>query len=211
MNMRIKFLMAGALALMPVTGLWAQATKVAVIDMQRAIAESKEGKEQIAELDKKYTPKQAEFQRRSQEIQTKTEQLKKTANTISDDAKATQDAEITRLKTALQRDIDDASADSEADQSKLGQTVGGKIYQVVQKYAADNGFMIVFDLSSQPNNLICCASAPDITAAVIALFDKTNTGSAPAASAPAATTPKPAATAPRPPVTTAPRPGTPSK
>ncbi len=206
MKTQMKFLLAPAMLLLSGAGLWGQATKMAVIDMQAAIANTKEGQAQIAELQKKYGPKEQEFQKRAQDIQTKQDQLKKTQNTISDEAKASLEAEITRLKTALQRDTDDAQADSEADQQKMLQLVGGKVVQAVTKYSQDNQIMIVFDLSSQPNNLVCCASAPDITRDVIALYDKMNaaggTAAAPTASAPAAT--KPAAPPARPAGTAAP-------
>lgn len=195
MNMKMKFLLAPALTLLSSAGLWAQATKMAVIDMQAAIANTKEGQAQIGELQKKYTPKEAEFQKRAQDIQAKQDQLKKTQNTISDEAKTNLNDEITRLKTALQRDTDDTQSDSEADQQKMLQNIGGKVVQVVTKYAQDNQIMIVFDLSSQPNNLVCCASAPDITRDVIAAYDKTypvaGAAAAPAAAAPAPAT-KPA-------------------
>jgi outer membrane protein len=192
MNMRMKFLLAPALALISSAGLWSQqATKMAVIDMQRVIAETKEGQAKIAEMEKKYAPKEQEFQKRAADIQAKEEQLKKTQNTISEAAKASLTAEITRLKTALQRDTDDAQADSQEDQQKMLQDVGGKVVQVVTKYSQDNQIMIVFDLSSQPNNLVCCASAPEITKDVIALYDKTY----PVDGAPAASATKPAAPA----------------
>jgi Skp family chaperone for outer membrane proteins len=227
MNMKLKFLLAPALVLISGAGLWGQAaapaaggatgsaagpaTKIALINMQEAIATTSEGKTRIAELDKKYSPKQQEFQKRGSDIQAKTDQLKKTQNTLSDEAKATAEAEITRLKTALQRDTDDATADSEADQQKMLQELGPKLVNAVTKYSQDNQIMIVFDLSSQPNNLVCCASAPDITREVIALYDKMNpaggAGAAatqapakpatPSASRPPASTPaKPAGTAP---------------
>ena len=109
MNMKMKFLVAPALALISSAGLWAQAaTKVALINMQTAIANTKEGQAQIAELDKKYGPKQQEFQKRGADIQAKQDQLKKTQTTISDAAKAALEADITRLKTNLQRDQTDA-------------------------------------------------------------------------------------------------------
>jgi len=174
--------------------MWGQATKIALINMQTAIANTKEGQAQIAELEKKYGPKQQEFQKRAADIQSKQDLLNKTKNTISDQALAAQTAEITRLKTALQRDNDDTSADSDQDEQKMMQDLGGKMIQVITKYSQDNQIMIVFDISSQPNNLICCASAPDITKEVIALYDKTNPGGAAApapASKPAASTPAP--------------------
>jgi outer membrane protein len=226
MNMKLKFLLAPALVLISGAGLWGQAaapaagaatapaTKIALIDMQKAIANTKEGEARIAELEKKYTPKQQEFQKRASDIQAKTDQLKKTQNTLSDEAKATAEAEITRLKTSLQRDTDDTTADSEADQQKMLQDLGPKLVNAVTKYSQDNQIMIVFDLSSQPNNLVCCASAPDITREVIALYDKTN----PVGGAGAAATQAPAkpATPPasRPPASTPAKPAgttTPSK
>ena len=77
----------------------------------------------------------------------------------------------------------------------VGFLIGKKVVDVVTKYSADNQIMIVFDLSSQPNNLVCCASAPDITRDVIAMYDKTYAGAAaaPAAAKPAAAAPKAAA------------------
>jgi Skp family chaperone for outer membrane proteins len=213
MNMKPKFLLAPALALISGAALWGQAaapaaapapgpaTKIALINMQEALATTKEGQAQIAELSKKYSPKQQEFQKRGADIQAKQDQLKKTQNTLSEEALASARAEITRLQTALQRDTDDTSADSEADQQKMMQDIGPKLVNAVTKYSQDNQIMIVFDLSSQPNNLVCCASAPDITREVIALYDKMNPvgGAAatqapakpatPAASKPAASTP----------------------
>jgi outer membrane protein len=209
MNINTKFLLAPALALVSSAAMWGQAakpeaTKVALINMQQVIGNTIEGKAQFAELEKKYGPKQAEFQKRATDIQQKTDDLKKKQNTMSDEAKAAAEADITKLKTALQRDSDDATADSEQDEQRVLQEVGGKIVQVVTKYAQDNQIMLVFDVSSQPNNLVCCGSALDITKEVIALYDKTNSGGA----APAA---KPAAAAPKPTAPSAPRPTAPAK
>jgi outer membrane protein len=203
----MKFLLAPALALVSAAGLWGQAvsqpTKVALINMQEAIANTKDGQAAIAELDKKYGPKQQEFQKRAGDIQAKQDQLKKTQNAISDEARASLEAEITRLKTSLQRDTDDAQADSEQDQQKMLQELGAKVVQAVTKYSQENQIMLVFDLSSQPNNLICCASAPDITREIIALYDKMSGASASSAPAkPAAARPATPATAPKPAATT---------
>jgi outer membrane protein len=210
MNMKMKFLLAPALVLFASSGMWAQATKVALINMQQAMANTKEGQAQIAELQKKYGPKQTEFQKRASDIQAKEDSLKKTQNTISDEAKADQETTITRLKTSLQRDSDDVTADSQQDEQKMVEGIYGKLAQVVTKYSQDNQIMLVFDVSSQPNNLICCASAPDITKDIIALYDKTNSGgtaAAPTVAKPAA----PAAARPAAPAPARPAPATPTK
>src|SRR5579862_4663048 len=106
MNIKMKFLLAPALVLISGAGLWGQAapqaTKIALINMQEAIANTKDGQAQLAELDKKYGPKEQEFQKRAADIQAKQDQLKKTQNTISDQARATMEADIAKLKTTLQ-------------------------------------------------------------------------------------------------------------
>ena len=143
----------------------------------------------INALREKYSPKQQqEFQKRGADIQAKQDQLKKTSRTHS--AKKRWPApkpKLPRLQTALQRDTDDAATDSEADSQKMMQDIGPKLVNAVTKYSQDNQIMIVFDLSSQPNNLVCCASAPDITREVVALYDKMNPVGGAAWPAPAAT------------------------
>jgi len=209
MNMKMKFLLASAMALISSAALWGQATKVALINMQQALAQTKEGQAQIAALEKKYGPKTQELQKRATEIQAKQELLKKNQATLSDEAKSNQQQEITRLQTSLQRDQTDIETDSNEDEQKMVQGIYGKLVQAVTKVAQDGQIMLVFDVSSQPNNLVCCGSAPDITKDVIALYDKTNpaggaAGGAAAGTAAAPPASKPAGTVPRPPAATPP-------
>ncbi len=209
MKRTMKFLLVPALALCSGAGLWGQATKVALINMQQAIAQTKEGQAQIAELQKKYGPREQDFQKRSADLQAKQDQLKKTQATLSDQAKANLEAEINKLQTSLQRDTQDTQQDYDDDQQRLIQGIYGKLVQATTKVAQANQIMLVFDVSSQPNNLVCCGSAMDITKQVVDEYDKANpSAGAPAASAPAATTPPAAPPAARPQTsgTTAPRP-----
>jgi outer membrane protein len=52
------------------------------------------------------------------------------------------------------------------------QELGGKIMQVINKYATDNQYAMVFDVSGQPNNIMFASAASDITRDIIALYDK---------------------------------------
>ncbi len=208
--MKMKFLLVPALALLSGAGVWAQSGKVALINMQEAIANTADGKAGIDGLNKKFGPKQQEFQKRNADIQAKEDQYKKTQNTLSDEARASMEADITRLKTRLQEDADAAQQDSQEDDQKFMQEMWGKLQPVINKYAQDNQIMLVFDVSSQPNNLVCCATAPEITKEIVAAYDKANAGGA--GSAPAASKPAPPAVRPTAPATSAPRPpATPAK
>jgi outer membrane protein len=207
-----------ALALAGAASAFAQ-QKLAVIDMQSALVQTRDGQKAVGELRDKYSPKDAEFQKRASDLQTKQAQYQKTSNTLSDTAKASAEREIETMQRNLQRDSDDTRADMDQDQQRVLNDLGGKMMQIIQKYAADNQISMVFDVSQQPNNLLFATTAIDITRDIIALYDKT----APVSAAPPLSTvaPKPstavrpAATAPagspsaapaRPPATATPKP-----
>jgi outer membrane protein len=161
--------------------------KVGVIDMQGALLSTVEGKKAAEELRAKYASKETEFNKRGQDIAAKQEQLRKGANTMSEDAKAAADRDIAALSKALQRDADDTKADFQADQNRLLGGILTKMQAILTKYATDNQLTMIVDISQQPNNLLYAAQSVNISAAVIALYDK----AAPAAAAP----PAPAKTA----------------
>src|SRR5947208_3259291 len=93
--------------------------KIAVIDMQGSLLSTTEGKKAAEELKAKFSPKEAEFNKRSQDLAAKQDQLRKGANTMSAEAQASADREIQALTKALQRDGDDAKADFQAEENRL--------------------------------------------------------------------------------------------
>jgi outer membrane protein len=189
-------LLAAALAL----GAQAQTQKIGVLNMQDALVATKDGQKAVADLRSKYSPKDQELQKRQQELTAKQEQYRKTQNTISETAKATLERDIDSMQRTMQRDVDDVKQDMDADQQRMVNELGQKMMQVISKYAADNQFTAVFDVSGQPNNILYASNTADITQAVIALYDKAApvTPSAPPSKAPATTSaaPRPATSAP---------------
>lgn len=204
--MNQKLILATAAGLFLSLGAFAQTQKIAVMDMQSALVNTKDGQKAVADLRAKYAPKDAELQKRQQELQAKQEQYRKTQNTISETAKATLERDMEAMTRTVQRDSDDARQDMEGDQQRVLQELGAKMIQVINKHAADNQFTAVFDVSGQPNNILFASTAADITAAVVGLYDK----AAPAAP-PAAPTAAPKAPAPAAPRPLAPRPVAPAK
>jgi outer membrane protein len=79
--------------------------------------------------------------------------------------------------------------------------------QVIDKFARDNGYAVIIDVSSQNTPVIYASAAVDVTKEIVELYDK-NAAAAPAGAAPAAGAP--AAGAPvsgsRPAVPVAPKP-----
>lgn len=197
------FIAAPLLAIALSLGAQAQTQKLGVINMQDALVATKDGQKAVGELRNKYSPKDQELQKRQTELTTKQEQYRKTQNTISETAKAGLERDIDAMQRTMQRDVDDVKQDMDQDQQRMVGELGQKMMQVISKYAQDNQFTAVFDVSGQPNNILYASTTSDITQAVIALYDKAApvTPSAPAAKAPGVVAPRPMTTA-------APRPGT---
>jgi outer membrane protein len=97
----------------------------------------------------------------------------------------------------LQRDVEDAQADLEAEQNKVLQQLGQKILAVIERYARDNGYTMVVDVGNPNTPVIYASPSIDITKEIIELYDKSTAAlSAPPSATPSA--PKSAAPAPKP-------------
>ena len=183
----------------PQTSLSSPPSKVGIIAFQNAIVSTKDGQKAAADLTAKFGPKKGELEKKQSAIAQLQEQLRKGTNTMSEEAKQKLMREIDQTTKSLNRDTEDAQAELDQEQNRIMQELGQRIQAVMDKYARDNGYAVILDVSSQQTPVLYAASGIDITQDIIALYDK---NAPPAASSvkPAATQPaaaKPAATPPK--------------
>ena len=187
--------------------------KIGVIQVQEAILSTKDGQKAANDLQAKFAPRKAELEKKQGDITGLQDQLKRGSATMSDDAKNKLVHDIDAKTTALKRDSEDFDTDVQEEEGKLMQQLGQKVMKVVDKYALDNGFAVIFDVSNPQTPVLWRATATDITADIIALYDKANPLAATAApAATSAPTPRPAAptAAPARPAGAAPAPAAPA-
>jgi outer membrane protein len=191
-------------------GLYAQGpgTKVAVISVQGAIIGTKDGQKAAQELEGKFAPKRKELSDRQAEITSLNDQLRKGSNTMSQDKQAQLEREVEEKNKRLQRDTQDANDEWNGEQQRLLQSLGQRMMAVIEKYAKDNGYSMVLDVSNPNTPVLYASSAIDITQDIISLYDKTSVNGGPAATPGAPATPG-ATTRPATPTVT-PKPGGPS-
>jgi outer membrane protein len=170
-------------------------TKVAIISVQQAILQTKDGQKASAALQAKFLPKRQELEKKQASIQALQEQMKKGSATMSEEAKNKLAREIDSNQKSLQRDSEDFDADVQQEEGRIMQDLGQKIMDVIIKHATQNGFAMVLDVSNQQTPVLWADPSADITTEVIKLYDAAHppTGAAPAA--PAASAPKPPAPA----------------
>jgi outer membrane protein len=162
--------------------LYAQApnTKVAVISLQGALVGTKDGQKAAQELEAKFTPKQKDFDQRKAEIGSLQDELRKGSNTMSQDKRTDLERQVDEKTKRLNRDEQDARDELNSEQQRLLQGLGQRLMAVVTKYAKDNSYAMVLDVSSPNTPVMYASSAIDITQDIISLYDKTTANGGPA-------------------------------
>ena len=93
--------------------------KVGVISIQGAIVGTKDGQKASQELETKFGPKKKEFQTRESELGQLNDQLTKGGSVMAEDKRAQLAREIDEKKKRLDRDMQDAQEDFQAEQQRL--------------------------------------------------------------------------------------------
>ena len=169
-------------------------TKIAIVNMQGAILSTKDGQKAQQELQAKFSPKKAELDKKQSDLATMQDTLRKGNATLSDEAKLKMQNDITSGQKSLTRDGEDFDAEVQQEEQKLMGDLWQKMMDVVTKYATQNGYAVVVDVSNQ-QTVIWADPSTIITAEVVKLYDQAH----PQAGGPTAASPKPTAPAATPP------------
>ena len=167
----------------------AGAGRVAVVDFQKAVIENAEGKKAQEKFMAEVNKRQKEFEGKQKSLSDAQNKLQTQAQVLTDPVKVELNRQIDKLNTELQRMNDDAQKDLGDFQQQLFRPIMEQTQKVLQAYSAENGFAVVFDVSSQANSIIYVQDVADITTEIIRRVDAT-VAKAPAAAP--AVAPKPA-------------------
>ena len=147
-------------------------TKIAIINIQDAITRTQEGQKLAKDLQGKYGPTRDRLGRLQNEIQSLRDQLARGANTMSEEARSRLAREVQTKERDLKRDSEDAQLEfNQAQQAALGD-ISGKLMTVIDKYAKENSFAIVLDVSSPQSPVLYAVNEILITNNIIELYDK---------------------------------------
>jgi Skp family chaperone for outer membrane proteins len=171
------------------------ASRVAVVDFQRAVTENAEGKKAQEAYVAEITKRQGEFDKKQKFIDEAQTKLRTQEKLLADAVKADLAKQIDQTTTELNRMNEDAQKDLPDLQQRLFRPIAERTQKVLSAYASETGFGVVFDVSSQASSIVYVQDVADITTEIIRRVD-----------ADAAKSPTPAATAPA----AAPKPATPA-
>jgi len=164
-------------------------TRVGTINVEGAIFASNEGQRDFEALSKKLEPKQNELKNLNDEV----EGLKKQLNNekLTEDARANLVKQLEQKQKSLERSVQDARDEAQNQQNEIAQRILQKMAQVIMKYASEQGYGIIIDVSNPwPQGPVLIAGpSVDITKAVVDAYNLQSGVPAPTkpASKPAAT------------------------
>ncbi len=180
---------------------------VAVIDFGRALTGNVEGVRATNKLQAEGTQRQNRFQAKLKEGQDAQAKLQTGGAVMNDQTRTDLTKKVDQVNIEAQRMQDDFQREMGQLQEEYLGPVAAVVRKVIDKYAQDKGYAIVFDTSGESNNIMFRAEAIDITDEVIPKIDdefaKNPLSKAPVA-APATGAPRPQTPA----ATGAPRPNT---
>jgi len=154
--------------------------KVGVISVQGAIVGTKDGQKASQELDARFVPKKKEFDTRQSELVSLQDQLNKGGAVMNEDKRNQLTRDIDEKKKRLERDMQDAEEEVRNEQQRVLQGLGQRMMAVIEKYAKDNGYTMILDVSNPNTPVLYASSGIDITQDIISLYDKTSANGGPA-------------------------------
>lgn len=178
--MKIRMAIPALGILMAVPGVWAQAgggataapVKVGVLNVQIAITSTAEGKQAAQELQSQFAPRQTDLDNLRKQIEDVQTRLRTGASTLSDDEKARLVREGDQLTRSYQRKQQDSQDDFNEAQQEVVNRIGRKMIDILNKYARDNGYAVIFDSSAQSSPVVYASNQVDLTQEIIRLYDQ---------------------------------------
>ncbi len=195
-----------------------QTSKVAVVDFEKAVVESVEGKKSSDKFNGTLQAKQADGEKRQKELEDAQRKLQTQERTLSDTAKANLQKDIERRTTEFQRYNEDTQKELQSLRDELLRPIAERASAILNAMAVEQGYTLIVDVSNPQNNVVWFNPKNDITAELTKRIDvemakasEAKPGAPAGSAAPATPRPTPAPTTPRTttPAPTAPRTTTP--
>jgi outer membrane protein len=170
--------------------------KVAIVQVQEAIANTNDGKKELTALQARFAPKQNELKALNDEVEKLKKDLEAQGSKLSDDERAARVRTLETKQKTLQRNYDDYQNEAQQAQQEMLNRLGGKMMNVLDTYAKANGYTVVLDVSNPQTPVLWASETTNITKQLVDAYNALSpaapaakpSGSGSAANKPAGTT-----------------------
>jgi outer membrane protein len=150
----------------------AQGFKVGMVDMERAIVQSVEGKKAETAFTAKLESYRKDIEGKQQQLDSTQNKLKTQDRLLAPDVKATLTKDVERLQTEITRGQEDAQKELDTLRTDLMKPIAEAAEVALNAYAKKEGYTLIIDTSNPQNTMIIAVNpGADITDTVIKLID----------------------------------------
>jgi outer membrane protein len=150
--------------------------KLAVVNQDRVLNESDEGKRLKADLEKLRTAKASAIDAKEKEIKALQDQALSAQLSLSDEKRDEITRQLKRKRVEYERLNDDASAEFQEAANRAQGRLIGMFREVIAKYGAEKGYTVILEKGA----VYFAASAVDVTDELLARFNESTKAAAPA-------------------------------
>ena len=155
------------LALLPVASYAADASKLAVVDIQKVLNDSEAGKKAKTDLETLIKSKQAHIDEKGNTIEKMKIEIEKQASVLSADARKAKEDEMEKMIREYQRLVQDSQAELKKKEGELTEAILKQINELVIKIGKAEGYTIIMEKGT----VVYADTQMDITDTVIKNFD----------------------------------------
>ncbi len=152
------------------SSVYAQGQKIAVVNMQKVLRNSKAGKKAMAELNKKFDRLKKQLQAKQKELKAFKQEMEKKAPLMNEEARAEKERQYKKMLREFKDKSDDAQYEMRQAESKRMEPILKKLEKVVNRIGKDKGYVVIME-KNMPG-IYYTAPDADITDQVIKTFDK---------------------------------------
>ncbi len=177
------------------TAAFAQAggPKVGIVSIQDAITATNEGQKEAAALQARFGGRQNALKAQNDELVALQSDLQAKGDKLNDEERATRLKAITDKQKILQRNGEDFQAEVTAAEQEVVNRLGKKMLEILDKYAKDNGFTVVLDVSNPQSPVLWASQTTNITKDLVDAYNAASGVAAqPRPAAPSGTPARPA-------------------
>jgi Skp family chaperone for outer membrane proteins len=157
------------LALLVSSGYAQQVAQLGVVDSQKVLENSAEGKRVMSQLQDRDKRNQAELSRRDEEIRELQTKLNTQRLTLTQEALINMTADLERKQTDRKRYFEDASRDMNELANRLFAQIQNELLPIIEALGKEKGLDMVFDLGR--SGAVYFSPSIDLTQEVIQRYD----------------------------------------
>ena len=177
----------------PATGAVVNSGKIGIVNIQDAIIATNEGKKEFDALQARFAPKQNELKSLNDEVENMKKDLQAKGDKLNEEERNKQVKTLEVKQKTLQRNYDDAQTEFQQAEQEVVNRIGGKMLNVLEKYARTNNYAVILDVSNPQTPVLWASQGTNITKELVDAYNSESPIT------PAAPGPKPAGAATRPP------------